>query len=1034
MVDDDHPVQWAAWRKRAILEGLILKEPRSDSTPMADCGVSISYLQKLAELTAELADLTDDANFPTSSFITQVVLPATKAKKGRFFDLVPTGYIGKPHRAVVHASGACFLELAEQLAYSLRPDAEAVAEALPPLPPPVLQRQATGARASEKQPPAQRDPIDCFYVWIDCIAMPQVPTLHSTANLQLVRGMVKSCEAGAAVVIDRGMLVLSRTWCLYEMWVYVHYAHVTKLRMCLPEDVNVDDLMAFEQKIRQMDIAQRTDTRVPDDHAKIISDIKASAGVQKMQRSLQDSLIMSVRSTLRWSGSLHNLGLYAGLLLRCGELSRLQDILHNVPELGDDEKMLREITEVFMTYVETEDDELDEPAFSQVLIASGFDESESRDIYYKVNTDGGPGVGLDEFREWWVTSQRAEMQANKAPIKLTAESLAENLVRMANLMEREEEPELAALFQEYVDGIHEGRNLKPGAHLMASVLKGDWQSVSDSVAWHLHSHEWKEAASALHGVLMWNADALDCNPLEMMRPQDCATSADFFHLLADYLNQFGCMLRFQATCRQHSTYFAKFAEELQNARMITQLIQAGTSVASAMPQATQRLNHERFHVVRRMISLKYGEQQPVGHALIVEAEKSLASWMAGNRDVGKKVKGSLDDLGKDYFAQRSLNDSGDSAVLKVAKRAPTAGTGPNKHTATMASVLLQLGPDAVAWMQESAAAVAAAAAAAQEQPDGISTSPAAAAGSSRRETGFDDTDRSLVAAAAWRSSTLLGGIDGAPAGKTQAKRSALQLPASPTAAAAAAAAAAGGSSGARSSSGAGLFGYDVSALLSARGAFGTLQGHLSRPVRDSQQSPVRVPDPSSPLRPGSLTSNYSMLRHSRTQLEPVASSLASSGRLSMGKGSPLRSGGPRSLTRSHSLGLGEGATADTAAVLLASAGFGVDRAERAASPVPCSAPAARPSARPVPAQQHMRAAMRAASPNRPGDPSPGRRSNGGTGNDCMAAAAAMELPAVGGSGGGSSSAAASRASPPRVPPFKQGGRIGTSLPTLRTHT
>eukprot|EP00955_Chlamydomonas_euryale_P097941 365116-Chlamydomonas_euryale.AAC.7 len=86
-----------------------------------------------------------------------------------------------------------------------------------------------------------------------------------------------------------------------------------------------------------------------------------------------------------------------------------------------------------------------------------------------------------------------------------------------------------------------------------------------------------------------------------------------------------------------------------------------------MPPSQQKLNHERFHVVRSMISLKYGNHQPIGHSLIVEAEKSLASWMAGNRQEKSKVlgnvRGGLGNLAHDYFRSRSQAEDG--SVLKI---------------------------------------------------------------------------------------------------------------------------------------------------------------------------------------------------------------------------------------------------------------------------------------------------------------------------------------------------------------------------------
>eukprot|EP00955_Chlamydomonas_euryale_P097943 365116-Chlamydomonas_euryale.AAC.9 len=102
-------------------------------------------------------------------------------------------------------------------------------------------------------------------------------------------------------------------------------------------------------------------------------------------------------------------------------------------------------------------------------------------------------------------------------------------------------------------------------------LQGDWQGIADTVAWQLHVHEFRDAANALYDMLMWNGDAMSTNPIELQLPKHCQDAPTLFRLLADYLQEFGAMLAFQASCRQHGQYFQKFSEELQNARVRTLL-------------------------------------------------------------------------------------------------------------------------------------------------------------------------------------------------------------------------------------------------------------------------------------------------------------------------------------------------------------------------------------------------------------------------------------------------------------------------------
>ncbi len=41
------------------------------------------------------------------------------------------------------------------------------------------------------------------------------------------------------------------------------------------------------------------------------------------------------------------------------------------------------------------------------IFCPGFEEAEADAIFDEVNADGGPGVSVDEFEEWWLKSSRA---------------------------------------------------------------------------------------------------------------------------------------------------------------------------------------------------------------------------------------------------------------------------------------------------------------------------------------------------------------------------------------------------------------------------------------------------------------------------------------------------------------------------------------------------------------------------------------------------------------------------------------------------
>ena len=54
----------------------------------------------------------------------------------------------------------------------------------------------------------------------------------------------------------------------------------------LAADVSVDDLVRYESAVRKLDLA-RTESGLPEDRTRILSEVKASAGIKAMQGSVQ---------------------------------------------------------------------------------------------------------------------------------------------------------------------------------------------------------------------------------------------------------------------------------------------------------------------------------------------------------------------------------------------------------------------------------------------------------------------------------------------------------------------------------------------------------------------------------------------------------------------------------------------------------------------------------------------------------------------------------------------------------------------------
>lgn len=65
------------------------------------------------------------------------------------------------------------------------------------------------------------------------------------------------------------------------------------------------------------------------------------AGLKRVQTLLPDALNRSLRAGLRWGGNLRSLVMYCAMVLRAGESAQALTVLHSIPEIHDDEKMLQ---------------------------------------------------------------------------------------------------------------------------------------------------------------------------------------------------------------------------------------------------------------------------------------------------------------------------------------------------------------------------------------------------------------------------------------------------------------------------------------------------------------------------------------------------------------------------------------------------------------------------------------------------------------------------------------------------------------------
>lgn len=173
------------------------------------------------------------------------------------------------------------------------------------------------------------------------------PGEQSQFDIDLLRDAIVSCPGGAVIVLDPELNILSRSWCLMEVFQVCYMLEPGKLQIAFPWPLG-PDLMPFDfpsrfiTAVSNVDI-QRSDCFRHDDKSKIMLQAKQGLGVKRTQDILKEGLIRAARSTLRW-GPLPHFFYYVSLLLQSGEISLLFTILAHIPEIQEeDSSSLEEI-------------------------------------------------------------------------------------------------------------------------------------------------------------------------------------------------------------------------------------------------------------------------------------------------------------------------------------------------------------------------------------------------------------------------------------------------------------------------------------------------------------------------------------------------------------------------------------------------------------------------------------------------------------------------------------------------------------------
>ena len=321
-----------------------------------------------------------------------------------------------------------------------------------------------------------------------------------------------------------------------------------------------------------------------------------------------------------------------------------------------------------------------------------------------MNTDGGPGVGLAEFKDWWLldAAKRHGDRKRRPPLSLSCESLMENIVRLSSALQRDGYSDLVSSIKQCTSSEDFRQQVKPGKDLKLALLKGNVREAAEHVSWLLHQREYKEAIFVLIDIINWNMDSVDIPPATLPKPEELSGEA-FFLGLALYLEQFASLLKYEGhkNRAQHCNYFFKFASELRHKPTLRLLAEAyDVQGISKRETISSKMQYEKFAIVREMIGLKYGPDQPVNHAMIVEAEKSLSTWMAGNRRNVQEAATSVKDLTSDYFTSYVPTDAKEP-VISIPVNTEIKGIVEKSRRLAAdhegQSVLNKLGPEAVAY-------------------------------------------------------------------------------------------------------------------------------------------------------------------------------------------------------------------------------------------------------------------------------------------------------------------------------------------------
>ncbi|KAG2425099.1 hypothetical protein HXX76_014008 [Chlamydomonas incerta] len=240
---------------------------------MVDCAVSLQFL-----IDFSATQVPED--MPTWKVVTDIVVPATRDRRCRYVEHIEARHVGHCHYFISHRWATPFSHLVRYARKHLVELGDVVE-----VPPPGAADQ-DGFTAPEGKRRA-----DQVFVWCDIFAINQAshPSQVQADDLSQLKDCVEASAQTLLCLDDKG-LVLTRIWCLYEIWNTVLAGGPPKLAV-LGYDVNE---AAFKEVYITLDVAEAQAT-VESDRVRILDDIAASTGLQELNLVLKNALVDSTQ-------------------------------------------------------------------------------------------------------------------------------------------------------------------------------------------------------------------------------------------------------------------------------------------------------------------------------------------------------------------------------------------------------------------------------------------------------------------------------------------------------------------------------------------------------------------------------------------------------------------------------------------------------------------------------------------------------------------------------------------------------------------